>query len=144
MAQVEVRGYQIYGSPWQPEFFDWAFNLPRGEELRQKWSAIPPDTDLLLVHGPPAGHVDMTSRAGRVGCQDLREAVHQRSISVVVSGHLHSAYGTDADEVRKLRPVPQTFWLGTRPSHCIQLWCSLMLYIYICVCECVCEPSVKM
>lgn len=98
-TSVEVRGYQIYGSPWQPEFFDWAFNLPRGEELRQKWSAIPPDTDLLLVHGPPAGHVDMTSRAGRVGCQDLQEAVHQRSISVVVSGHLHSAYGTDADEV---------------------------------------------
>ena len=104
MEQVEVRGYQIYGSPWQPEFFDWAFNLPRGQELRQKWSAIPPDTDLLLVHGPPAGHVDMTSRAGRVGCQDLLEAVHQRSISVVVSGHLHSAYGTDADEVRKVRP----------------------------------------
>ncbi len=26
---------RIYGSPWQPEFYDWAFNLPRnGEELK--------------------------------------------------------------------------------------------------------------
>ena len=27
--------YKIYGSPWQPEFCDWAFNLPRGEPLAQ-------------------------------------------------------------------------------------------------------------
>eukprot|EP00438_Fugacium_kawagutii_P024538 Skav223318 [mRNA] locus=scaffold200:48559:50988:+ [translate_table: standard] len=96
---VEVRGYKIYGSPWQPEFCDWAFNLPRGEELREKWAAIPADTDLLLVHGPPAGQVDMTSKSGRVGCKDLLEAIQQRTISVVVAGHLHSAYGTSADEV---------------------------------------------
>lgn len=25
---VVVEGYRIYGSPWQPEFCDWAFNLP--------------------------------------------------------------------------------------------------------------------
>ena len=26
---VEIEGIRIYGSPWQPEFCDWAFNLPR-------------------------------------------------------------------------------------------------------------------
>ena len=26
----------IYGSPWQPEFMNWAFNLKRGPELRAK------------------------------------------------------------------------------------------------------------
>jgi len=98
-SSVEICGYHIYGSPWQPEFCDWAFNLPRGEELRKRWAAIPTDTDILLVHGPPAGHVDMTSKSGRVGCEDLLEAIHQRCISTVVSGHLHSAYGTSADEV---------------------------------------------
>ena len=98
-SSVEICGYKIYGSPWQPEFCDWAFNLPRGEELRKRWAAIPIDTDILLVHGPPAGHVDMTSRSGHVGCEDLLEAIHQRCISTVVSGHLHPAYGTSADEV---------------------------------------------
>jgi len=28
---------KIWGSPWQPEFYNWAFNLPRqGEELKER------------------------------------------------------------------------------------------------------------
>ena len=71
-SSADVCGYKVYGSPWQPEFCDWAFNLPRGDEIRKKWEAIPTDTDILLVHGPPAGHGDRC-RHGRVGCQDLLE-----------------------------------------------------------------------
>ncbi|MEQ1566809.1 MAG: metallophosphoesterase, partial [Myxococcota bacterium] len=26
---VEVGGLRVWGSPWQPRFFDWAFNLDR-------------------------------------------------------------------------------------------------------------------
>jgi hypothetical protein len=29
--------WSVYGSPWQPEFCDWAFNLDRGAPLREKW-----------------------------------------------------------------------------------------------------------
>ncbi|MCK5689653.1 metallophosphoesterase, partial [Myxococcota bacterium] len=48
---VEVEGLNIYGSPWQPWFYDWAFNLPRdGDELKAKWAAIPNDTHILLTH----------------------------------------------------------------------------------------------
>src|SRR5262245_56304965 len=36
-----VAGLRFYGSPWQPEFLNWAFNLPRGEPLRAVWSKIP-------------------------------------------------------------------------------------------------------
>ena len=43
-ASVEICGYKIYGTPWQPDFCDWAFNLPRGKEIREKWEAIPGDT----------------------------------------------------------------------------------------------------
>lgn len=35
-------------SPWQPEFFDWAFNLPRNETLEAKWKAIPDKVDILV------------------------------------------------------------------------------------------------
>ena len=42
----------IYGSPWQPEFYNWAFNLPRkGNQLKEKWDNIPTDTDILITHG---------------------------------------------------------------------------------------------
>lgn len=95
---TEVLGYKIFGTPWQPDFCDWAFNLPRGQEIRKKWEAIPPDTDILLVHGPPLGHGDRC-RHGHVGCQDLLEEVQQRAISAVVAGHLHEAHGCTTDEV---------------------------------------------
>lgn len=43
----------VYGSPWQPEFCDWAFNLDRGRPCQEKWEEIPVDTDILITHGPP-------------------------------------------------------------------------------------------
>ena len=30
-SSVTVYGIKIYGTPWQPEFCGWAFNLPRGK-----------------------------------------------------------------------------------------------------------------
>src|SRR5438552_1874538 len=45
---LEVEGLRLYGSPWQPWFFDWAFNLQRGEPLRAKWAQIPEGTDILI------------------------------------------------------------------------------------------------
>ena len=39
----------------QPEFFDWGFNLPRGQSCLDKWNLIPDDTDVLVTHGPPIG-----------------------------------------------------------------------------------------
>ena len=30
-SSVELFGLKIYGTPWQPEFCGWAFNLPRGQ-----------------------------------------------------------------------------------------------------------------
>ena len=89
---VEVEGLRIYGSPWQPEFFSWAFNLRRGSEIRAKWDLIPKDTDVLITHGPPHGFCDRTPYA-RVGCQDLLETVRRVRPKVHVFGHIHEGYG---------------------------------------------------
>lgn len=56
---VEVCGYKVWGSPWTPKYFNWAFGLPRGEEIRAKWDLIPPDTDILVTHTPPNQLLDM-------------------------------------------------------------------------------------
>jgi hypothetical protein len=58
-SSVEIEGIKIYGSPWQPEFFQWAFNLQRGPEIQEKWDMIPLDTDILITHGPVYGHGDL-------------------------------------------------------------------------------------
>lgn len=85
----------FYGSPWQPEFCNWAFNVPRGEELRVIWDKIPASTDVLITHGPPFGILDQ-SRPGkfpRLGCTDLAQVVKNRDILLHVFGHIHGSYG---------------------------------------------------
>ena len=86
---------KIYGSPWQPEFYNWAFNLPRnGWELELKWKDIPEDTDILITHGPPHGIRDFTPANLQVGCEVLRFHVENRiKPSIHVFGHIHQAYG---------------------------------------------------
>jgi Icc-related predicted phosphoesterase len=86
---------KIYGSPWQPEFYNWAFNLPRnGWELELKWKDIPEDTDILITHGPPHGIRDFTPANLQVGCEILRFHVENRiKPSIHVFGHIHQAYG---------------------------------------------------
>lgn len=93
-SECTINGLRIYGSPWQPEFFDWCWNLPRGEKLKEKWDLIPRDgIHVLLTHGPPFGILDDTTRGERVGCQDLLEAVLQAKPVVHSFGHIHYAYG---------------------------------------------------
>lgn len=90
---VTIDGVKFWGSPWQPEFLDWAFNLPRGKSLREKWDLIPDDTDVLLTHGPPAGILDNTARGERVGCVDLLDRVREVKPRLHVFGHIHPSYG---------------------------------------------------
>lgn len=85
---------RIYGSPWQPEFFNWAFNLPRhGEEMKAKWDAIPDNTDILVTHGPPFGYLDIPGGQTtlRVGCEMLRERVEALKPKIHVFGHIHGS-----------------------------------------------------
>lgn len=91
---VEVDGLRCYGSPWQPWFFDWAFNLPRGEQLAERWSRIPEDTDVLITHGPPLGFGDWVARGERVGCEDLLRRIEELSLRLHVFGHIHEGRGS--------------------------------------------------
>ena len=86
----------IYGSPWQPEFYNWAFNLPKnGVELAAKWDAIPDNTDILITHGPAFGVLDTV--AGKMwdnlGCQLLTNKIKSIKPKIHVCGHIHSGYG---------------------------------------------------
>ena len=94
---VTLEGVRFYGSPWQPWFYDWAFNLERGAEIRAKWDLIPEDTDVLITHGPPHGHGDLTSRGEAAGCEDLLERIRQVKPRYHFFGHIHEAYGTTSD-----------------------------------------------
>ena len=92
------RPLKIYGTPWQPEFYNWAFNLPRlGTELQEKWNMIPEDTDILITHGPPNGYGDLVNNWRQpnthVGCECLINRIGEINPLVNVFGHIHEGYG---------------------------------------------------
>ena len=72
-----IEGLKIWGGPWQPRFFDWAFNVDRGDPLKRIWKRIPDDTDIVVTHGPPQGIFDMTNDGECVGCEDLGHRIAQ-------------------------------------------------------------------
>jgi Icc-related predicted phosphoesterase len=90
---VEIEGLRFYGSPWQPWFMDWAFNLRTDAELRSKWDLIPEGTDVLITHGPPRGILDRTVTLDDVGCLELRRAVERIAPRLHIFGHIHEGYG---------------------------------------------------
>lgn len=106
-----IEGVKFWGSPWQPEFCDWAFNLPRGEALAEKWALIPDDIDVLITHGPPknildgcpphppSGHRGMPRETFHAGCKDLRAAIFDRvRPKVHLFGHIHEGSGEHTED----------------------------------------------
>jgi predicted phosphohydrolase len=90
---IEIGGIKFWGSPWQPFFCNWAFNLPRGTPLAKVWAKIPSDTDVLITHGPPYGILDRVYDGEHVGCEELRAALPRVRPKIHVFGHVHEDYG---------------------------------------------------
>lgn len=92
-AELVLDGVRFYGSPWQPAYNDWAFNLPRGPALAAVWQQIPTGLDVLITHGPPEGIGDASGMDERAGCADLRARVRQARPRVHLFGHIHQDGG---------------------------------------------------
>lgn len=106
----EYRGIKFWGSPYTPEFCDWAFNVPR-HLLYKHWDLIPDDTNVLITHGGPWGILDgpythvtptETVLANHLGCTALAYVCERMHLNAHIFGHLHAFYGKDFD------PVTQT------------------------------------
>lgn len=94
-SQVIAKGLKLFGTPWQPYFGGWAFNLYE-KELSKKWDEIPEGTDILLVHGPPHGYGDLTDDGQHVGSPSLTARIQDIKPQLVVCGHLHESFGVYA------------------------------------------------
>lgn len=81
------RLLKIYGSPWTEQFGTWAFQYP---PIRDVWTGtVPDDTDVLLAHGPPKGHLDLEGK----GCPNLLREIRRVRPQLVVFGHIHAGNG---------------------------------------------------
>jgi len=74
---VEIEKVKIYGTPWQPFFNNYAFNLPsNGSELEYVWNKIPEDVDILVTHVPPFGFLDrVIGNYEHLGCELLTKRI---------------------------------------------------------------------
>lgn len=93
----EIEGLRIWGSPWQPFFMNWAFNLATESERQAKWDLIPRDTDVLLTHGPPFRILDECYDGRHVGCAALAGTVRELEPALHLFGHIHESYGRTHD-----------------------------------------------
>lgn len=115
-------GILVYGSPWTPHFYDWAFQLTReGEAADSKypdatkhWKGIPENVQILVTHGPPYGTLDVVTRRQfkwvpgkgevmdaypqKTGDEALARRIHELpSLRLHVFGHIHPGYGKVVD-----------------------------------------------
>ena len=99
---MSVAGVRFWGSPYTPEFNDWAFNVPshvNASPIETHWNKIPDATDVLITHGPGLGCLDgfkdllLSPDTFHVGCPRLREAVLRVKPQVHIFGHIHCGYG---------------------------------------------------
>lgn len=92
---VTIDNIFFWGSPYTPEFMDWAFMYPRGSAARQYWDQIPYNLDVLITHGPPLGILDQAMPGGaHLGCEELFEAVKEKKPKIHLFGHIHGGAGT--------------------------------------------------
>jgi hypothetical protein len=91
---TERLGLKFWGSPVQPEFNNWAFNVARGAAIRRYWQIIPEGTDVLVTHGPPFGVLDKSlSSTPHLGCEELAKAIEQIRPRLNIFGHIHGGHG---------------------------------------------------
>src|SRR6185437_8000199 len=78
--------------PWSVLFGSWAF-MEREPALARRWAAIPQDTDILLVHGPPIGYGDRNIISQQCGSPALLETIERVNPKLCIFGHIHEAHG---------------------------------------------------
>lgn len=133
LGKQQVRRVKIYGSPLTPEFGSWAFQCP---SIRDVWTGrVPDDTDILVVHGPPALYGDSDGEKGSTGKVKakgdgylLREIRRVRP-KMVVCGHIYGAFGLatiDHDGNQGIMDGLQLRWDGYDPVGALkQIWSKI-------------------
>lgn len=91
--ELVVGGIKIWGSPYTPRFYRWAFNKQRGAALAEQWKKIPADVDILLTHGPAYGLLDLNVDEQHTGDKQLLQKILEVKPKVHVCGHIHEGYG---------------------------------------------------
>jgi Icc-related predicted phosphoesterase len=102
---IEVKGIKIWGSPVTPTFGEWAFMKAR-HKTHELWQQIPDDTDIVVVHGPPATMLDLSyNRKNELefcGDSALMKRLLDINPKLCLFGHIHNCKDIINAGTRKL------------------------------------------
>ncbi len=92
---IEVDGLKIYGTPWVPVInYRWAFEAEH-DRLKDKFSKIPANLDILITHTPPQyNNLGVSLEYGvdseNFGCSELANEIFKKEPKMCFCGHIHS------------------------------------------------------
>jgi Icc-related predicted phosphoesterase len=93
-SEYIYEGIKFYGAPWQPTYFNWAFNVNRGTALAAKWVLIPEDVHVLITHTPVWEILDKNKNGDSCGCKDLLDRLdYLDRLKLHVGAHIHESHG---------------------------------------------------
>lgn len=90
---ITINGINIYGTPYQPYFNNWAFNVLDESKRKKIFDAIPRDLDVLITHCPPYGILDKNIRGEHCGDSILQNILRIKRPKYHIFGHIHQSYG---------------------------------------------------
>ena len=94
LSTQDSKLYRIFGTPYCHIFGMWPF-MRSEEVLKEKYSEIPENIDILFCHDAPYGVSDVCYQfypwdKGHKGCPVLRDAILEKKPKYCFHGHLHS------------------------------------------------------
>lgn len=92
---ITINGLVFYGTPWVPVYKNWSF-MKEDSTRKNFMDAIPDETDILITHAPPYGHLDVVDTGKEkinVGCKHLSKALDRCNAKLHVFGHVHESSG---------------------------------------------------
>lgn len=113
---VEIAGYKIFGSPVTPSFNNWCFQKARAK-TDKLWKFITDDVDIVVVHGPPKGILDIGERYDRslerCGDSALFKRLEKVQPKLVCFGHIHNVKDIRNAGTLKLATIDTIFSNGS-------------------------------
>lgn len=99
--------FKVHTSPYQPEYYEWAFNYPHHEDRYNPKPTSPTETavpgvapipegiDILITHGPPELINDFArlTTKDNAGCEWLLKALKRVKPRAHLFGHIHEGFG---------------------------------------------------
>ncbi len=94
-SAIELFGLTIFGSPWTPPFYDWAF-MAEEDKIQAKLGLMPNKVDILVTHGPPMGMLDKNKDGQSCGSERLWKKALKAKPRLHIFGHIHEQGGRQA------------------------------------------------